>query len=75
MAQKGFSAEEAPVMPESRLKRDVAQLISENGLKSVIGELARYCHSPPSQIYPWQVMQTMFNRLNKLYEYLDGKSQ
>jgi hypothetical protein len=53
-----------------RLKNDLEQLISENGLRSVIGALARFCHSPPHQLYPERVMATLFRRLNKLFEYL-----
>lgn len=62
-------------LPGSRLQRDVEQLVSENGLKYVIAELARYCRSPPVQYYPTQVMATAFRRLNKIYEYLDEASQ
>jgi hypothetical protein len=58
-----------------RLNRNLAQLISEYGLKSVIGALARFCHSPPHQFYPEKVMATAFRRLNKIYEYLDEVSQ
>ncbi len=62
-------------MTDTRLKRDLEQLISENGLKSVIGALARFCKSPPTQTYPQPIMATLFRRLNKLFEYLDEKSQ
>ena len=58
-----------------RLTRDIEQIIAENGLKAVIGALARYCHSPNYQHYNTTIMATVFRRLNKLYEYLDEKSQ
>jgi len=59
---------------DTRLKRDVEQLISEHGLRSIIGELARYCYSPPHQLYSQPTMATLFRRLNKVYEYIEGKN-
>lgn len=62
-------------MTGTRLDRDIAQIVSENGLKFVIAALSRYCRSPPVQTYPTKIMATTFRRLNKIYEYLDESSQ
>jgi hypothetical protein len=56
-----------------KLTNDVERLISENGLKAVIGALARYCNSPSYQHYSVATMATVFRRLNKLFEYLEEK--